>query len=68
MAVAVSVAATDTTAVLPAVISMAFSGTGNLKLNIGISTVLTPVSVVSLLSASIPSGGRKSLGGITRGI
>ena len=47
MAVAVSVAATDTTAVLPAVISMAFSGTGNLKLNIGISTVLIPVSAVS---------------------
>ena len=68
MAVAVSVAATDTTAVLPAVISMAFSGTGNLKLNIGISTVLTPVFVVSSLSASTPFGGRKLLGSTTIGV
>ena len=41
MAVAVSVAATETTAVVPAVIKMAFSGTGSLKSRIGISLIIS---------------------------
>jgi|TARA_Y100000289_G_C3925705_1_gene153205 hypothetical protein len=68
-AVAVRVAATETTAVVPAVISISFSGTGILISIIGISICLIPVaSGSSEASDSTPSGACKSLGGITKGV
>jgi hypothetical protein len=48
------VAATETTAVVPAVINISFSGTGNFISNTGISTFLIPVSVSSVASGSVP--------------
>ena len=55
-AVAVRVVATETTAVVPAVTNISFSGTGNKSVN-GMSTFLIPVaSGSSVASASTPSG------------
>jgi len=69
-AVAVRVAATETTAVVPAVTSISFSGTGTLTSNIGISIFLIPVAsgFSSLVSDFTPSGACKSLGGTTKGV
>jgi len=69
-AVAVRVAATETTAVVPAVTSISFSGTGTLKSIIGISICLIPVAsgFSSSVSDSTPSGASKSLGGTTKGV
>ena len=75
-AVAVRVAATEITAVVPAVINISLSGTGTLTLIIGISTCFIPavglVAVPCLDSALIfdltPAGALKSLGGTTKGV
>ncbi len=67
-AVAVSVAATETTAVVEAVISISFSGKGTLKSKTGILTCLIPVSGSSVVSGSTPFGLLKSLGGTTKGL
>jgi|TARA_R100000482_G_scaffold76338_1_gene29674 hypothetical protein len=67
-AVAVNVAATETTAVVDAVINISFSGKGTSKSTIGILTFLIPVSVSSVASACTPSGRVKSLGGTTKGL
>ena len=67
-AVAVRVAATETTAVVPAVTKISFSGTGILKSVNGMSTFLNPCYGSSFDSASTPSGASRSLGGTTKGI
>ena len=67
-AVAVRVAATETTAVVPAVTKISFSGTGILKSVNGMSTFLNPCSGSSFASACTPSGASKSLGGTTIGM
>lgn len=66
-AVAVSVAATETTAVVEAVISISFSGKGIFTSIIGISICLMPVGASSVASGCVPSGSRRSLGGTTKG-
>ena len=67
-AVAVRVAATETTAVVEAVISISFSGKGTSKSIIGILTFLIPVSTSSVASGCTPSGSFKLLGGTTKGL
>ena len=80
-AVAVRVAATETVAVVPAVMSISFDGRGIVLSVNGMSTCLVSVGISGnfaglglgfSLSDSVvpltPGGGRRSLGGTTRGL
>ena len=69
-------AATEITAVVPAVINISLSGTGICTLIIGISTCFIPAVWLVLASCLelfivwdlTPSGALKSLGGTTKGV